>query len=141
MRYLLIGFLLAAPAVYPQTSPAPTASAPQALALATQALSALTGSVQVDDVTLTGTATRTAGSDVATGSVSLKALAGGEARLDLTVAGGTRSEIRNLDSNGAPQGFWIGLDGLFKAPLPALSFSSLALKMSISTRPRIFRWL
>jgi hypothetical protein len=41
----------------------------------------------------------------------LKALAGGESRFDLTVAGGTRSEIRNLDSNSAPQGFWIGLDG------------------------------
>jgi hypothetical protein len=79
--------------------------------LASQALAALTSSVQLNDVTLTGTGIRTAGSDVESGSVSLKALAGGESRLDLTVAGGTRSEIRNLDSNGAPQGFWIGLDG------------------------------
>ena len=111
MRFLLIGFLLLAPTAYPQTSPAPTASSPQAVTLASQALSTLTGSVQVNDVTLTGTGTRTAGSDVASGSVSLKALASGEARLDLAVAGGTRSEIHNLDSNGASQGFWIGIDG------------------------------
>jgi hypothetical protein len=111
MRLLLIGFLLLAPAAYPQTSPAPATSSPQAVALANQALATLTGSIQVNDVTLTGTGTRTAGSDVESGSVSLKALAGGESRLDLTVAGGTRSEIRNLDSNGASQGFWIGLDG------------------------------
>jgi hypothetical protein len=111
MRFLLIGFLLLAPAAYPQTSPAPTASSPQAVALGSQAMSALTGSVQVSDVTLTGTATRTAGSDIESGSVSLKALGSGQARLDLTVAGGTRSEIRNLDSNSAPQGSWIALDG------------------------------
>ncbi len=111
MRFLLIGFLLVAPAAYPQSNPAPIASSPQALALASQALSALTGSIQVNDVTLTGTGTRTAGSDVETGSVSLKALVSGESRLDLSVAGGTRSEIRNLSSNSAPQGFWIELDG------------------------------
>jgi hypothetical protein len=112
MRFLLIGFLLLAPAAYSQTSQAPTASSPQAVTLVSQALAALTGSIQVNDVTLTGTGTRTAGSDVETGSVSLKALAGGESRLDLTIAGGTRSEIRNLDSNSAPQGFWVGLDGI-----------------------------
>jgi hypothetical protein len=111
MRYLLIGFLLLAPAAFPQSSPAPTASSPQAVALASQALSALTGSTQVNDVTLTATGTRTAGSDVETGSVTLKALGSGESRLDLSVAGGTRSEIRNLNSNSAPQGSWIGLDG------------------------------
>ena len=111
MRFLLIGFLLVAPTAYPQTSPAPTASSPQAVTLASQALMALTGSIQVNDVTLTGTGTRTAGSDVESGNVSLKALAGGEARLDLTVTGGTRSEVRNLDANNAPQGFWVGLDG------------------------------
>lgn len=111
MRSLLIGFLLLASAAYPQSSPAPSTSSAQAVALANQALSALTGSIQVNDVTLTGTGTRTAGSDVETGSVSLKALGSWQARLDLTVAGGTRSEIRDLDSNSAPQGFWIGLDG------------------------------
>ena len=115
MRFLLIGFLLLAPAAYSQTSPAPNASSPQAVTLASQAQLALTGSVQVNDVTLTGTGTRTAGSDVESGTVSLKALVGGESRLDLTVAGGTRSEIRNLDSNGASQGFWIGLDGIAHA--------------------------
>jgi hypothetical protein len=107
----LVAVFLLVPAAYSQTNPPPTTSSPQAVALASQALLVLTGSVQVNDVTLTGTATRTAGSDVETGSVSLKALSSGESRLDFAVAGGTRSEIRNLDSNSAPQGFWIGLDG------------------------------
>lgn len=79
--------------------------------MATQALTALTGTTQVNDVTLTGTGTRTAGPDVESGSVSLKALGTQQARLDLSVASSTRSEIRNLDSNGLSQGFWIGLDG------------------------------
>jgi len=111
MRFLLVGFLLLAPAAYPQTSLAPTANDPQAVTLASQALVALTGSIQVNDVTLTGTGTRTAGSDVQSGSVSLKALGTLEARLDLSTTDGTLSIIRNLDSNSSPQGFWIGLDG------------------------------
>src|SRR5271155_3579635 len=57
MRFLLIGFLLLAPAAYPQT-PTATASSSPAVALASQALAALTGSVTVSDVTLTGTGTR-----------------------------------------------------------------------------------
>jgi hypothetical protein len=107
---LVVSFLVA-PAAYSQTNPTPTASSPQAVTLAGQALSALSGSIRVSDVTLSGTGTRIAGSDAESGSVSLKALSTGQARLDLAVAGGTRSEIRNLDSNSAPQGFWIGLDG------------------------------
>jgi hypothetical protein len=81
-------------------------SDPQAISLANQALSALVGTTQVGDVTLTGTATRTAGSDVGTGAVTLKALGVAMSRLDMNLSNGTRSEIRNL-SSGLPQGFWI----------------------------------
>jgi hypothetical protein len=111
----LLAFFLIAPVAFPQSSSVPTTSNPQAVTLATQAFAALKGSTQISDVTLTGTGTRTAGSDIESGSVSLKALGPREARLDLVVAGGTRSEIRNLDSNGNPQGFWIGLDGTVHA--------------------------
>jgi len=85
---------------------------PQGVALATQAMAALTGTTQVNDITLTGTATRTAGSDVESGSITLRALGTAESRLDLSANNGTRTEIRNLDSNSASQGFWIGLDGI-----------------------------
>jgi hypothetical protein len=103
--------LLLVPATFPQSNPTPTTSDPQAVTLASQALAALTGTTQVNDVTLTGSGTRAAGSDVESGSVTLKALGTLEARLDLSTANGTRSEIRNLDSNSMPQGFWVGLDG------------------------------
>jgi len=81
-----------------------------AVAFATQAYSALTGKTNISDVTLNATATRTAGSDVEAGTMTLKALGAGESRFDLNSASGTRSEVRNL-SNGAG-GFWIGLDGV-----------------------------
>lgn len=93
-----------------QQQPAPTSQA-QAVALATNALSALSGAHPISDVTLTGTGTRTAGSDVESGNVTLKALGPYESRLDLVVSGGTRSDIFNLSSSSAPQAFWIGMNG------------------------------
>ena len=87
---------------------------PQAVTLATQALAALTGTTSVTDMTLTGTATRTAGSDVESGTVVLMALGGSSSRMDLSFSNGTRHEVRNL-SNSTPQGTWIGLDGVSHA--------------------------
>jgi hypothetical protein len=107
----LAALFLVVPSAFPQSNPTPTTSAPQAAALASQALASLIGTAQVNDVTLTGSGTRTAGSDVESGSVSLKALGTSQSRLDFSVASGTRSEIRDLNSSAAPQGFWIGLDG------------------------------
>jgi hypothetical protein len=91
-------------------------SSPQAAALAASALNALTGGTQVSDVTLNGTGTRTAGSDVESGNFTLKALGPNQSRSDLVVSGGTRSEVFNL-SNGTPQGFWSGIDGT-NHPIP-----------------------
>lgn len=100
---------LSVPFAFSQTTSQPLTSNPQAVSLANQALAALVGTAQVSDVTLTGTATRTADSDVETGNITLKALGYGDARLDLSSSSGTRSDVRNL-SNG-PGGFWVGLDG------------------------------
>jgi hypothetical protein len=85
-------------------------SDPQALALAKQAMAALTNGIAVTDVTLTGTATWIAGSDNETGSAALKAKGASESRIDLALSGGPRSEIR-ANFGGAPQGEWIGPDG------------------------------
>ena len=87
-----------------------TASDPQAVALTTSAIAALTGRAQISDVTLTGTATRTAGSDIETGAITLKALGTTDSRMDFVSSDGTRSEIRN-SASGVPQGSWIGPDG------------------------------
>jgi hypothetical protein len=114
---LVLASLTFSPKLAGQTTtstPASPISDPQAIAFANKALVALTGSLAVSDVTLTGTAVRTAGSDIETGAMTLKALGTGDSRMDLATASGTRSEIRN-NANGTPQGSWIDLDGTSRA--------------------------
>ncbi|MFI5109040.1 MAG: hypothetical protein ACHP78_09370 [Terriglobales bacterium] len=86
-----------------QTSVTP-ASDQQASLLASQAILALNHGVQVSDVTLTGTVTYTAGSDIETGTATLKALAAPYSRIDLSLNSTTRSEVRDLSSS---MGAWI----------------------------------
>lgn len=85
-------------------------SDPEAVALASQAMVALTNGVAVSDVSLTGSATRIAGSDTETSPATLQAKGTGESRIDLNLSRGTRTEIRN-DTAGFPQGESIGPDG------------------------------
>jgi hypothetical protein len=108
-----LSLLLAQAALAQATSTSTAASDPQALALAANSLAALTGGATITDVTITGTATRVAGSDVGSGPVTLKALGTGESRLDLNLSNGARSEARNL-TNG-PSGSWVGPDGIAHA--------------------------
>ncbi len=65
----------------------------------------------MQDVTLSGTARRIAGSDDESGTVVLKSTSDGHSRMDLNLPSGTRSEIRSLDSTGSPVGAWSGPDG------------------------------
>jgi hypothetical protein len=81
-------------------------SDPQAVALASQALNALTGGTQVNDVILQASGTFIAGSDQEMGPATLEAKGNGETRMVLNLTGGTRQEIRN-----GPAGAWIGPDG------------------------------
>lgn len=119
LRRLALTFFLL---LSPFSSQAQTIQNPQAVALATQALVALTGTTQVNDITLTGTAIRTAGSDVENGTVTLKALGSFYSRLDASSGSGTRSEIRNL-SNGTPQGYWLA---------PTTAFNEMATQNTIT---------
>jgi hypothetical protein len=98
-----------------------TAPAPQASTLLSSAFAALVGNQSVQDVTLTGTARRIAGPDDESGTVVLKATSDGHSRMDLNLSGGTRSEIRSLDSSGNPLGAWSGPDGVQHA----ISFHNL----------------
>jgi hypothetical protein len=103
-----------------------------------QSLSAMAGTTSLNDVTLTGTGRRIAGSDDETGTAVLTGLATGQSRLNLTLPSGQSSEIRSIDSNGNPTGEWIGPDGASHTiPLhnlltssawfqPALAFSEIA---------------
>ena len=93
--------------VFPTPPPADQA----ALGLVQKALASLRGSNTIADVTLVGNATRTAGSDVETGAITLKALGTRFSRVDLADATGTRTELRGADSTGKPLNLSISPDG------------------------------
>lgn len=95
----------------PQTATPSPPRDPVGVALLGKSLAAMTGGLPISDVTLQGTARRIAGSDDETGTAVLKALATGEARLDLGFPSGSRSEVRSTSADG-PGGVWSGLDGL-----------------------------
>jgi len=107
----VLWFIFALPAGA-QQAPTTATENPQAVALATNSIAALSGSAKIADVTLTGTATRIAGSDTGSGTVTLKALGTSNSRMDLNLSDGTFSEIRTSPS-GAPQGQWLAPSGSY----------------------------
>jgi hypothetical protein len=80
----------------------PPASDPQALSYAAQSIAATVGSINISDVTLTGSVTWN-GSD--TGTATLRALGTGESRMDLALTSGSRTEVRDAQT-GAQLGQW-----------------------------------
>jgi len=109
------------------------------------AFQALSGKTAINDVTLTGTAERIAGSDDETGTVVFKATSSAN-RLDLTLSGGTRSEIRSSSASG-PVGTWIGTDGVSHAMAnhnimtDAGWFPAFAIENSVSTSNAVLTYL
>jgi len=103
--WILISLLAAVPLAGQQ------AAAPQSPNLLLQrSVTVAGGGGEIRDVTLAGTARRIAGSTDETGQVELKALASGEARLDLTFPSGKTSEVVALGARG-PVGEWTSEDG------------------------------
>jgi hypothetical protein len=82
----------------------------QASTILQGSLKACLGGSAVNDVTLTGTVERIAGSDDESGSATYRALAGSN-RLDMVFAEGTHTEIRTTGGSG-PSGSWRGVDGV-----------------------------
>ncbi|HET9409267.1 MAG TPA: hypothetical protein VFO39_18645 [Candidatus Sulfotelmatobacter sp.] len=76
---------------------------PQAISLAAQSLAALSGGVNISDITLTGNVTWE-GND--SGTATLKALGTAESRIDLVLSSGTRTELRDAQT-GVATGKWI----------------------------------
>lgn len=102
---LLCSFLIPGSVAAQQTPPRD----PQAIVLASRALMVLTGGAAVNDVILTGTATRIAGSDRGTGTAVLKARGTEQSRIDLAITGGQRTEARSSSVAGyssGPDGIW-----------------------------------
>src|SRR5882762_121565 len=112
-RFVLVPLvcLLFIPPALGQSAPA---SDPRALTFAARSIAALTGGTPAAEVTLTGTAVWTAGSDQQTGTATLMAKGSAESRVDLNLSGGARSEIRNVNGN-LNEGNWIGVDGAVHA--------------------------
>ena len=103
-------------------------SDPQALTLAAQAMQALNHGLPVFDVTLSGTATQTAGGWQSTGPATLKALGAAhgyaKARADFSTSG--QSEIHTLDATGHPIGSWAHSDGVRHAMATHNTFTDAA---------------
>jgi hypothetical protein len=126
-----------------QTSP----SGLQAQSLLKQSLAALTGGQPLTDVTLSGTARRIAGSDDESGTAVLKALASGDARIDLSLSSGQRSEVENL-SGTSPAGSWSGPDAA-SHPIalhnlltePAWFFPAFAISRRLSTSGHVVTYV
>ncbi len=104
---LLLVFLVS-PMLFAQNQP--PQSDPQAVALATQSISALTNGVAVSDVTLSGNVTWSGGSSSQSGRAIAYGKTNIDSRLDMTLPDGNRSELRN-SAGGPPQGAWIDAKG------------------------------
>jgi len=114
---LFLGSLLISlPVVAQQPAPAAPRDA-QAVLVLQRSLAALAGTAPVTDVTLTGTVTRIAGSDNDSGTVTLKATTVGQARIDLNLPSGPRSEVIDV-SQASPTGSWSGPDGTWHPVAP-----------------------
>ncbi len=106
---IVFTFLAATALAFSQGSQTPQASpghSVQAVALISQSLNAISGSVPLTDITLQGAVTLTAGADTETGSISLQATSRDESRVMLDLSTGQRQQIRF-----GQQGIWEGSDG------------------------------
>jgi hypothetical protein len=101
LRLAIVSFALFS-AVYASAQNMPS-SDPLAVSLAQQSVAALNRGAPIGDATLTGVATRIAGSDIEKGTVTLNVKGIAESRIDLSLSGGTRAEIRN-NTAGFPEG-------------------------------------
>lgn len=116
-------------------------SDPQALALAQQAELALTGGMQVSDITLNATAVWIIGSTHETGTAVLTGKGVAESRLDVSAGTAIESEIRN-SGQGRPAGQWLDARGarhpmaLHNCWTPATSFFPQFV-ISLLTQPKM----
>ena len=88
----------------------PLTSDPQALTAAAKSIAALTSGNLVTDVSILGTVTSFAGSDIETGTATLLGKGASESKIVLSVNDGSKTEIRNA-ANGSPRGKWLNPDG------------------------------
>src|SRR5437016_12441307 len=104
---LLLSIGLCVLLVIPSAAQQTASSRTPATQLLQQSLAALQGNTSVTDVTLSGSARRIAGSDDESGTAVLEALTTGQARMDLSLPSGSRSEVVTFTKQ-CPAGYWSG---------------------------------
>jgi hypothetical protein len=105
MRRLVSFFVLSLFAAVQAVSQAIPSSDPVAVSMAAKSMAALTGGLPITDATLHADVTWIMGSDSEMGTGTLTAKGISEARVDLNLTGGTRTDVRNV-TNGLPAGGW-----------------------------------
>ena len=96
---------LSAACTLAQVTQSTSSSDPLAVSLAQKSVAVLTGGASVSDVTLSANVISVLGSGNETGTGTLEAKGTGESRVDLSLSGGSRSDVRNI-ANGGPAGAW-----------------------------------
>src|SRR5260370_1330146 len=105
-RFMVAVFLLlSAICSFAQVAQPTPSSDPLAVSLAQKSVAALTGGASVSDVTLNANVISILGSDNETGTGTFTAKGLIESRVDLSLSGGTRTDVRNAPG-GIPAGAW-----------------------------------
>jgi hypothetical protein len=110
-HFILSALCITVPLASAEAQQSPTGSTLSASAVLQRSYISLVGATSLTDVTLSGSATRIAGSDNETGTATYEALGSGASRLDGSYPSGVRSEIR-ANITTAPMGAWSGPDGI-----------------------------
>jgi hypothetical protein len=100
----IVGAIALSTTAFAQQAQAPV------LAFLQGSLTAMVGRSSVQDVTLTGSVTDSSGSKTAIGSFTAKAFFPGNSRVDVSLPGGTTSEVRIIGTSGVA-GTWATDDG------------------------------
>ncbi|MBZ5690037.1 MAG: hypothetical protein LAP86_34040 [Acidobacteriia bacterium] len=99
-RLVALSCLLSFCLVFRSGAQTSLSSDPLAISLAQQSVIVLTQNLPVSDVTLTANVLSTYGSDNETGTGTFKAKGFAESRVDLSLSGGTRSDVRTGTGSG-----------------------------------------
>ena len=108
MRFLaaVLVSLASATWAFSQSAPSPTSpSDSQAITLAKQSTSALTGGTSIGDVTVNANVISTTSGTSDSGTGMFRAKGNSESRVDLSLTDGMTSDVRNT-TNGLPSGAW-----------------------------------
>lgn len=113
-RIVCLLFVFAVPASFGQVTQSVPSRDTQAISILQRSLTAMAKGATVSDVTLSGRATRIAGSDQESGQVILEAKGARASRVTLSLSGSPLTEVRSFNG-GAEIGAYVGSDTVVHA--------------------------